>query len=360
MKKVGLDLLDEVYNSKNDINVFIETLHFLNIEDLKFLRLQLLTQVRKNNLIIGYSYKKYKCLIEPDYMIVPTIKQLQEQVSPPSILDYINAYIRNFKENKKNISIRISQEYLTKDFDKFVLGCDLRLINPSELCKNAALNGQLEILQLARKNGSERRIKYNFNKRYILEYYEEKCEWDSWTCANAAKNGHLEILKWIRGENRTPEDDDIDICDWYSLTCAYAALNGQLEILQLARKNGSERMIEYNFNKRLIHGYYEEKCEWDSWTCAYAALNGHFNILKWARGEGRDPITDGIGRCQWDFRTCSSAALNGHFNILKWARGVGRDADNDGIGICEWDKEECLQFATSNNFIKMINWINAN
>ena len=45
------------------------------------------------------------------------------------------------------------------------------------ICKNAAKNGHLNILQYARENG---------------------CPWNKETCANAARYDHLNILQWAR------------------------------------------------------------------------------------------------------------------------------------------------------------------
>ena len=57
-----------------------QSLRKLNIEDLKFLRLQILTQFRKNNLIVGYIYNKYKCIFSMSLQnkeIIDKIKQIE-------------------------------------------------------------------------------------------------------------------------------------------------------------------------------------------------------------------------------------------------------------------------------------------
>ncbi|MFB1021111.1 MAG: ankyrin repeat domain-containing protein, partial [Flavobacteriales bacterium] len=90
------------------------------------------------------------------------------------------------------------------------------------LCKRAARDGDLKMLQWARQNG---------------------CPWDESTCAYAAEGGHLKVLQWAFQNG----------CPWDWRTCAYAAEGGYLEVLQWARENG---------------------CPWDWRTCAYAAKGG--------------------------------------------------------------------------------------
>ncbi len=124
-------------------------------------------------------------------------------------------------------------------------------------CSDAALNGNLEALKEARKEG---------------------CPWDEETFAFAARSGRLEILQWLRSNG----------CPWSERTCAYAAQNGHLDILKWARENG---------------------CPWDALTCALAARNNQLEILKWARARG----------CPWDNRVVYQAAINDHLEILQWA-----------------------------------------
>ena len=77
----------------------------------------------------------------------------------------------------------------------------------SEICKYAAWDGHLAVLQWARAQG---------------------CPWYEWTCAEAAKNGHLAVLQWARAQG----------CPWDEETCSSAAMNGHLAVLQWARAQG--------------------------------------------------------------------------------------------------------------------------
>ena len=103
---------------------------------------------------------------------------------------------------------------------------DTRVV-PKSTCMYAAREGNLEVLQWARRNG---------------------CPWDEQTCAAAAKGGHLELLQWAHQNG----------CPWNEGTCTEAAEEGHLELLQWARQNG---------------------CPWDEKTCHYAALGGHLEGL---------------------------------------------------------------------------------
>src|SRR5271156_102149 len=108
----------------------------------------------------------------------------------------------------------------------------------SQMCQEAAGNGQLTTLQWLYKRG---------------------CFGNETTCLFAAEGGHLDVLKWAR------END----CEWDEDTCTHAAEGGHLHVLQWARENG---------------------CPWDENTCSYAARGGHFDVLKWAREND----------CPWD------------------------------------------------------------
>ena len=96
------------------------------------------------------------------------------------------------------------------------------------------MNGQLDCLRYARKNG---------------------CPWDEKTCEGAAKYGHLECLKYAREQG----------CRWSKWTCYKAAENGHLECLKYAHEHG---------------------CPWDYWTCDKAAEKGHLECLKYACAHG--------------------------------------------------------------------------
>jgi hypothetical protein len=178
------------------------------------------------------------------------------------------------------------------------------------ICEDAALEGNLEVLKWARKNGAP---------------------WDVWTCACAAGHGHLTVLKWAR-ENGAP---------WDVQTCRHAAKGGHLEVLKWARKHGAL---------------------WDEWTCIFAAKNGHLGVLKWVRNNG----------APWDVLTCGYAAEGGHLDVLKWARRKGAPWDVLTCGYAAkgghlevlkwarkhgalWDEWTCI-FAAKNGHLRVLKW----
>ena len=77
----------------------------------------------------------------------------------------------------------------------------------SRICKYAASDGHLAVLQWARAHG---------------------CPWDERTCEYAAKNGHLAVLQWARAQG----------CPWDAWTCIMAESNGHIAVLQWARAQG--------------------------------------------------------------------------------------------------------------------------
>jgi hypothetical protein len=142
--------------------------------------------------------------------------------------------------------------------------------------ENAALYGQLHILQYGHANG------YSWQSSHIY--------------SAAAAKGHLHVIQWSH-MNGFPWDDDDD-----KLTCYYAAINGHLEVLQYAHSNC---------------------CPWDFGTCCGAARYGYLEILQWARSKG----------CPWDHHTCQQAAENGHLDVLQWAKANGCPWDKRHVAM---------------------------
>jgi hypothetical protein len=126
------------------------------------------------------------------------------------------------------------------------------------LCECAARDGNLSLLQWARRQG---------------------CPCGIAACAAAAHGGQLDVLRWLH------END----CPWNAETCYEAARGGHITVLQYLRENG---------------------CTWNKFTCGIAARYGHLAVLQWLRAND----------CPWDMGTCESAAVGGHLEVLQWAR----------------------------------------
>jgi|SRR5579872_2941620 len=163
-------------------------------------------------------------------------------------------------------------------------------------CHEIAAEGLLEILKWVRSEGYDSNsIVYKMTTAigfidtplWIKSF--SRLPWDSRTCKNAVMNGHLEILKWIISEGCKVNNDimecavqygQLEILEWVrSLgcnmdvwVCSYAAMYGQLEVLKWARSHG------FSWNMLVAHG---------------AAQNDHLELLKWARDNG----------CEWDIHT---------------------------------------------------------
>jgi|SRR5579872_1957473 len=181
----------------------------------------------------------------------------------------------------------------------------------SDMCLEAAMKGDLELLKLLRSQG---------------------CPWDSRTTAFAAERGHFEVLQWAR----------LNGCDWDARVCESAAYIGHLEMLQWARENGCEWSSNVCFNAartgnlELLKWARSNGCPWDSNTCSSAALRGRLGVLRWARENG----------CPWDSDTCAFAAETGQLEVLRWAMDNG----------CSWDSRACT-YAAKYGHLEVLKWI---
>jgi hypothetical protein len=127
------------------------------------------------------------------------------------------------------------------------------------------MNGQLECLKYARKNG---------------------CPWDKYNCTVASGNGQLECLKYAHTHG----------CPWDKFTCSAAAINGHLDCLIYAHTHG---------------------CPWDIHTCSVASFHGHLNCLEYARKNG----------CPWDKEECLKIAIA--FNRKSIINYIKNDKENN-------------------------------
>jgi len=182
------------------------------------------------------------------------------------------------------------------------------------LCKTAAWQGNLSVLQFARLHHHpwDASTCYHAAEQGHLPILQwaraHGCPWDDRTCIRAAQQGHLHILQWAHAHD----------CPWNENVCTAAAANGHLNVLQWARRNA---------------------CPWDEWTCAKAAEHGHLQVLQWMDSQG----------CPMDEFTCSSAASGGHLETLQWARAHEYP----------WDEWTCAM-AAKYEHLKTLQWARAN
>ena len=126
------------------------------------------------------------------------VKNIQTPIEKPSLNQITNSLI--YLKWARSLNYPWTEQY--------------ERIPEKNICVNAILNGDLNLLQWAVENG---------------------CPWGYGTCAYAALEGRLDILQWAREKG----------CPWDEDTCSYAAENGHLKIIQWAREND---------------------CPWDEWT----------------------------------------------------------------------------------------------
>jgi len=198
----------------------------------------------------------------------------------------------------------------------------------TEICGNAASNGNLDVIKWAREN---------------------LYSWDIKTCNNAALNNHFDILKFAIRNSCDIDHDDNDIC-------SNAVLNGNFEMLKWAKKKGckvNEKTYAYAAKTkngiemlkwlRNCDDYNEHK--WDYWVCEEAAENGNLDMLKWIY-----EVEKGWKK-RWDTKTCLYAAKNGHLEILKWVKETSPQV--------EFDREMC-SLATVNRHLEVLKWAKIN
>ena len=179
------------------------------------------------------------------------------------------------------------------------------------LATMAAEHGHLNVLQLLQSHGAARlqRMPATTGRS---SFFKDPMPWTRIVCEGAARGGHLQILQWVRAQNPP--------CYWDERTCASAAEGGELTTLQWLRAQ-------------------DPPCPWDEQTCAMAAKGGHLEILRWAVTQ--DPP------CPWSASTCSNAATGGQFTLLQWLRGQDPP--------CPWNSWTCAN-AAAGDHLEMLQW----
>jgi hypothetical protein len=138
------------------------------------------------------------------------------------------------------------------------------------ICRSAARNGHLDILQYARG-------------------LTPPCPWDERVCAVAALGGHLHLLRWARTQ-REP-------CPWDATACTQAAFGGHLDVMSFLRAETGH-----------------PPCPWSHDACCAAAATGNLELLQWLRAQ--DPP------CPWTYHTHAAAVFNRHSHILTWMDSI--------------------------------------
>jgi hypothetical protein len=93
-----------------------------------------------------------------------------------------------------------------------------------EICTIAAYNGWIDLLKWL----VEYRCQTDIYVCYVYAYGPIWGIWGERMIANAALNGHLDIIMFARKNG----------CPWNSRTCEYAAQNNHLNVLNWTKNNG--------------------------------------------------------------------------------------------------------------------------
>ncbi len=182
--------------------------------------------------------------------------------------------------------------------------------NGANICRNAAIGGQIEALKWLRVKG---------------------CVFDADICSAAASHGHLKFLKWLyangyhlgwnaikcaarKGNLKMVKWLIENGCEWNDIANEVAARNGHLDILKFTHEKGYGLHVD---------------------VCKFAAINGHFHIIEWACEHG----------FILDAETCANTAIYGNLVLLKWLR----------LKNCPWDNR-VRSIAERIGHIELLNW----
>ncbi len=176
-----------------------------------------------------------------------------------------------------------------------------------ELCRIAAENGNIQVLEYCQRNHPQFET--------LLWQCQRNCSGGlcNSSMTNKDKEQALNTLKWLRWYG----------CPWGMNFCSYVARFDNLEALKLARN---------------------EACPWDQDTIRYAVERGNIPIIEYCL-QNKCPMTAEVcssamsianhsvalevlkllrkHSCPWNETTCTRAISGGHFEAMLWAMRNG-------------------------------------
>jgi hypothetical protein len=198
--------------------------------------------------------------------------------------------------------------------------------NCQQVCKMAAAQGNLEMLQWARQH-----------KKWMQNHV---CLWDADTVAEAAKNGHKNVLEWCLSNG----------CPWDFRIKTYAQMYGHSHLLPLVEKYTFDKTDPTMFatkanDTNLLKWCLEKGYEWNSVMCKYAIEHGFYDVVQMVHQMGYSINSD----------ICEVAAAYGHLDVLQWAYLKGFTLDPDQIIYVASDNcfKKCIANARSDDINKM-------
>ncbi|GFH52670.1 hypothetical protein CTEN210_09146 [Chaetoceros tenuissimus] len=300
--------------------------------------------------------------------------------------NYINLGVE-MKNNVIDVDVILQQGRNKRTTAKDVAAASLRLatecfLNASiqfqvEVCRQAALNGRLDILKCA-SAFDEIEMKSVFPYSYNDDYDELKLTGN--IIVDTIANGHLDVIEYLHDQGVDLDDliyhvdEDLFykmkdkkckasslhwmatkgiICFWKDKVFNYLLQHGEIAILKEHYANSFHLMNEFTFRNCAEGGSTEvmnwllqvnNDCDWDSFVFAAAAKSGSIPMMELCLQNGCPPHTyicssamENIDKevalttlkwlrehnIPWDFGVCYRAAIHGNLKALKWARENG-------------------------------------
>ncbi|GFH56467.1 hypothetical protein CTEN210_12943 [Chaetoceros tenuissimus] len=276
-------------------------------------------------------------------------------------VDVILQQGRNKRTTVKDVatgSIRLATECFLNASSEF----------QEEVCRQAAVNGRLDILKCAVAFGIDMK-----NSVFPCHTADGRLQ-----LVETIVNGHLEVIEFLHDQGVYLDNDDIIwkirtrdkssslhwmaskgiISDREDEVFNYLVEDGEIEILKESYKDFAQYMDEDTFDGCAESGnievmnwlLQENDCEWNSSLFSTAARSGSIPMMELCLQNGCPPCEDICSsamqntnqeaalkgliwlrekKIPWDKRVCENAAMYGNFKAFKWARENG----------CPWDEE---------------------
>jgi ankyrin repeat protein len=339
----AIDVKLRIYNTSDDINLFVRLINLFHYLDLDKEPLYQCVRELLNKLVLTMftnpDIKIPECITDKPYN--DNMGEEMKQYCLPTIFgirrfDFLTFRGNNFivKDEKFKRIIAHQITYLDVMLKKgYIWNRDFSLIIAEE--------GNLEALQWLDSNEYPLSTHIpshaaRYGHLHILQWLNEYNDWDSYVTVKATIGGHLDCLKYAQ-ERGCPIDEEV-ACD--------AARHGHLHILKYLNENGYTWKNETVTAQSLKHGHIdclkymiENGVEWPEYNVSiknikcliYAHENG-CPLNEWGTDVMNDIANMGdiecmkyahkIG-CPWDEWTINNAATRGYLNIVKYAHENG-------------------------------------
>jgi len=191
---------------------------------------------------------------------------------------------------------------MSNDIKKLKLVHRNHSTNCQQVCKMAATQGNLQMVQWARQH-----------KKWMQNHV---CMWDADTVAEAARNAHYDVLEWCL----------LNGCPWDFRIKIYPQMYNHPNLLPLVEtytfdKSDPTMFATKTNDKELLKWCLEKGYEWNSAMCKFAIEHGFCDLIRMVHQMGYSINSD----------VCEVAATHGHLDVLQWAYPKGFTLDPDQI-----------------------------